>query len=219
MAMSVDRASSCSFMDLELDAGVVTHLRWIPPGRFLMGSPDEEVGRDSDEGPQHLVTLSRGFWLAGAPCTQAEWHAVMGTNPSGFKGNDLPVEQVSWRDCREFCKRIRLRFPGLEPRLPTEAEWEYACRAGTTSAYNDGSACTEPERKDPALDRLGWFNENSGGKTHQVRQKEANRWGLYDMHGNVREWCEDWYGDYSADDQVDPTGPASGSARVFRGGS
>jgi formylglycine-generating enzyme required for sulfatase activity len=129
------------------------------------------------------------------------------------------VEQVSWEDCQEFCKRLRSRFPGLGARLPSEAEWEYACRAGTTSAYNDGSACTELKGKDPALDKLGWFNENSGGKTHPVRQKEANRWGLYDMHGNVWEWCEDWYGDYTAGDQVDPVGPASGRMRVRRGGS
>jgi formylglycine-generating enzyme required for sulfatase activity len=219
MAMSVDRASSCSFMDLELDAGVVTHLRWIPPGRFLMGSPDDEVGRDNDEGPQHLVTLSHGFWLADAPCMQAEWRVVMGTEPSDFKGSDLPVEQVRWEECQEFCKRLRSRFPGLEARLPTEAEWEYACRAGTMSAFNDGSACTEPEGKDPALEKLGWFGENISEKTHPVRKKEANRWGLYDMHGNVCEWCEDWFGNYDTNDQVDPTGPASGLARVRRGGS
>jgi len=204
---------------LELASGAVIHLRWIPLGRFPMGSPDDEVGRVNDEGPQHWVTLSRGFWLADAPCTQAEWKAVMGTEPSDFKGSDLPVEQVSWEDCQEFCKRLRSRFPGLGARLPSEAEWEYACRAGTTGAYNDGSMCTEPRGKDPALDKLGWFDENSGGKTHSVRQKEANQWGLYDMHGNVWEWCEDWFGDYNADDQVDPAGPASGCGRVFRGGS
>jgi formylglycine-generating enzyme required for sulfatase activity len=233
MSMSADRVSSCSFMDLELGAGVVTHLRWIPPGRFLMGSSTDEAGCWSDEGPQHWITLSNGYWLADAPCTQAEWRAVMETEPSHFKGSELPVEQVSWEECQEFCTRLRSRHPRFEARLPTEAEWEYACRAGTTSAYNDGSACTEPRGKDPALEKLGWFDKNnktrthplgwsdknSKTRTHPVREKEANRWGLYDMHGNVWEWCEDWYGGYTADDQVDPTGPASGSARVSRGGS
>jgi formylglycine-generating enzyme required for sulfatase activity len=213
MSLSTDR-SPHPFIDLELGAGVVIRLRRIPPGRFLMGSPDDEVGRDDDEGPRHWVTLTRGFWLADAPCTRAEWRAVMGTEPSAFKGDDLPVEKVSWEDCQEFCKRLRLRFQELEPRLPTEAEWEYACRAGTTSAFNDG----------PALDKLGWFDGNSGEKTHPVRLKEANQWGLYDMHGNVCEWCEDCFGTYNinADDQVDPTGPtgrASVSVRVYRGGS
>jgi formylglycine-generating enzyme required for sulfatase activity len=143
----------------------------------------------------------------------------METEPSEFKGGDLPVERVSWEDCQEFCKRLRLQFPGFEARLPTEAEWEYTCRAGTTSAFNDGSACTEPKGRDPALDKLGWFDENSDGKTHSVRQKEANQWGLYDMHGNVWEWCEDWLGEYILDDQVDPMGPVSGLVRALRGGS
>jgi formylglycine-generating enzyme required for sulfatase activity len=209
----------CPSMELELAQGVIAHFRWIPPGRFLMGSSEDEFGRWKDEGPQHYVALSRGYWLADTPCTQAEWVGVMGTEQSHFKGSDLPVEQVSWEDCQEYCKRIRLRHPGFEARLPTEAEWEYACRAGTTSAYNDGSSCTKPEGNDPALEKLGWFNKNSEKKTHPVRQKEANRWGLYDMHGNVYEWCADWYGEYFVDEQVDPTGPASGSVRVFRGGS
>jgi formylglycine-generating enzyme required for sulfatase activity len=214
-----DRLSPYPFIKLELGKGVVTCFRWIPPGRFLMGSPEDEHGRWEDEGPQHYVTLSHGYWLADAPCTQAEWLAVMGTDPSSFKGSDLPVEQVSWEDCQEYCKRIRSRFPEFEARLPTEAEWEYACRAGTTSAYNDGSACTKLKGNDSGLEKLGWFDKNSEKKTHPVRQKEANCWGLYDMHGNVWEWCADWYGKYSADDQVDFPGRSSGSGRVSRGGS
>jgi formylglycine-generating enzyme required for sulfatase activity len=143
-----------------------------------------------------------------------------GHEPSNFKGANLPVEQVSWDDCQEFCEKLRARFPGLEARLPTEAEWEYACRAGTASAFNDGSACTEPDGPDPALLKLGWFDKNSHDKTHPVREKKApNRWGLHDMHGNVWEWCADWKGDYSDEDQVDPTGAESGLERVFRGGS
>jgi formylglycine-generating enzyme required for sulfatase activity len=215
------------FAALELADGVVTRLRWIPPGRFLMASPRDEAGRGDSEGPQHWVNLSKGYWLADAPCTQAEWRAVMGTDPSYFKGEDLPederkrlpVEQVSWDDCQRFCERLRARFPGLEARLPSEAEWEHACRAGTASAFNDGSACTEPEGSDPALAKLGWFDKNSEGKTHVVCGLAPNQWGLHDMHGNVWEWCQDWHGAYPADEQRDLTGADSGLGRVFRGGS
>jgi formylglycine-generating enzyme required for sulfatase activity len=204
---------------LELAPGVVTRLHWIPPGQFLMGSPESEVRRSENGGLQHRVTLTKSFWLADAPCTQAEWLAVMGTEPSNFKGPDLPVEQVSWGDCQTFCERLRVRWPGLEARLPTEAEWEYACRAGTESAFNDGSACTELEGADPALLKLGWFNENSENITHPVREKGKNVWGLFDMHGNVWEWCADWFGAYAAGEQTDPGGPDTGYGRVFRGGS
>jgi formylglycine-generating enzyme required for sulfatase activity len=114
-----------------------------------MGSPEDENGRYGNDGPQHWVTLTKGYWLADAPCTQAEWQAVMGTAPSGFKGPDLPVERVSWDECQAFCERMTEQFPGLQARLPSEAEWEYACRATTTSAFNDGSPCTKPEVKIP----------------------------------------------------------------------
>jgi len=208
-----------STQQLQLAPDVAIHLQWIPPGRFLMGSPENEVGRFADEPPRHWVTLTRGFWLANAPCTQAEWQAVMGTAPSYFRGKDLPVEQVSWNDCQAFCERLRVRFPNLEARLPTEAEWEYACRAGTDSAFNNESACTRFEGEDPTLLKLGWFRENSESRTHPVRGLAPNRWGLYDMHGNVWEWCADWGGKYTAEDQVDPTGSTSGHERVYRGGS
>jgi sulfatase modifying factor 1 len=218
-AWGLDKLSPYPFVELKLAPGVMTRLRWIPPGKFLMGSPEGEPGRWSGEGPQHLVTLSKGYWLADAPCTQAEWQAVMETSPSSFKGPNLPVETVSWDDCQAFCARMRERNPGLQARLPSEAEWEYACRAETTSAFNDGSACTKPEGKDPALLKLGWFDKNSEEKTHQVRSLDPNQWGLYDMHGNVWEWCSDWFGDYVADAQVDPIGADSGRGRVNRGGS
>ena len=218
-AWGTDRLSPYPFVALELAPGVVTRMRWIPPGRFLMGSPEDENGRFDDEGPQHWVTLTKGYWLADAPCTQAEWEAVMGTAPNSFKGPDLPVEQVSWDDCQAFCARMIERFPGLQARLPSEAEWEYACRATTSSAFNDGSPCIQPEGKDPALVKLGWFRENSERKTHEVRGLAPNQWGLYDMHGNVWEWCADWFGSYAADDQVDPTGAVEGLERVYRGGS
>jgi formylglycine-generating enzyme required for sulfatase activity len=226
-AWGTDRLFPYPFVELELAPGVVTRLRWIPPGRFLMGSPEDEAGRLEDEGPQHWVTLTEGYWLADAPCTQAEWQAVMGTAPSNPKWLDLPVEQVSWNECQSFCERMRERFSGLQARLPSEAEWEYACRATTTSAFNDGSPCTQPKGKDPALLKLGWFSENSKGKTHDVRGFAPNQWGLYDIHGNVWEWCADWSGNYTAADRVDPTGADrvdptgadSGQGRVSRGGS
>ena len=207
--------------------GVVLELRWISPGNFLMGSPEDEAGRWADEGPQHLVTLTRGFWLGATPCTQEQWQAVIGKNPSESQGQRRPVENVRWNDAAEFCGNLtRLaRESGAMPadfefRLPTEAEWEYACRAGTTSAFNDESNCTKPEGKDPALERLGWYDQNSGNETHPVGEKSPNTWGLYDMHGNVWEWCADYWADrYSAEAQTDPTGPKEGAGRVVRGGS
>jgi formylglycine-generating enzyme required for sulfatase activity len=168
-----------------------------------------EKGRDDHE-VQHRVTLTKGFWLGVYPVTQAEWQAVMKNNPSHFKGDNRPVEQVSWVDCQEFCAALSKR-EGKTYRLPTEAEWEYACRAGTTTAYCFGD--------DPAkLGEYAEFGGNSDNKTHPVGQKKANAWGLYDMHGNVWQWCQDWYGAYPQSDQVDPQGPAQGSYRVFRGG-
>ena len=145
--------------------------------------------------------------------TQAEYESVMGSNPSGFKGSSLPVEQVSWDDAVSYCARLTVRElaagrieAGQAYRLPTEAEWEYAARAGTTGAHAG------------ELGSMGWYEDNSGTKTHAVKGKQANGWGLYDMHGNVLEWCADWYGDYPSESVTDPTGATSGSDRVFRGG-
>lgn len=195
--------------------------RWIPPGRFQMGSPDSEAGRDSDEGPVHSVTISRGFWLAETPITQAQWITVTGENPSRFKGDQRPVESVSWHASMAYAETLNTRRPGLMASLPTEAQWEYACRAGTRGAFQvDGSQCTEPTGKDPILDQLGWFDDNSNRETHDVKQKAANVWGLYDMHGNVWEWCRDGKRTYRSRSDRDPQGPMEGSARrVIRGGS
>lgn len=193
-------------------------LRWIPPGRFTMGSPEDEKGRMDREGPQHEVIISRGFWLAETPCTQEQWQAVMGENPAHFTGENRPVESMSWDECQKFCDKLTGLFPELMARLPSEAEWEYACRAGTERAFNNDDDCTEPEGADPALDRVGWFDKNSGNETHPVKQKQANNWGLYDMHGNVWEWCKDWFGPYVADVVTDPVGPQTGEVRVVRGG-
>ena len=189
-----------------LPGGATMKMVWCPPGSFLMGSPSGEPGRDTDEMP-HRVTLTKGFWMAKTPVTQRQWKSVMGDNPSRFKGDDLPVENVSWNDCQEFCRRCR--EAGVDLRLPTEAQWEYACRAGTTGPYA-GSA---------NLDVMGWYGGNSRQKTHPVGQKQPNAWGLHDMHGNVLEWCAEWYGDYPDGSVTDPKGASSGWGRVARGGS
>lgn len=209
---------------------VVQRMRWVPPGRFLMGSPEGETGRWDDEGPQREVTISRGLWLGETPCTQALWRAVMGENPSAFVSPDRPVEQVSWDDCQIFVERINRLMPGFGARLPTEAEWEYACRGGTTAATWVGDLEVLGESNAPALDAIAWYWGNSdvdfdlnNGKqdrgTHRVKRKDPNPLGLYDMLGNVDEWCGDWFGRYVATPQVDPTGAAAGSHRVCRGGS
>lgn len=181
-------------------------LVWCPPGTFAMGSPPGERERSDDEA-QHQVTLTQGFWLGKYPVTQEQWEKVMGSNPSQFKGGRNPVENLSWDDAREFMKKLGSGF-----RLPTEAEWEYACRAGSESAFCFGDE--EGKLKD-----FAWYSGNSGAQTRPVGQKKANAWGLYDMHGNVFEWCADWYGSYPRGPLTDPTGPPSGQDRVYRGGS
>ena len=183
----------------------------IKPGRFMMGSPASEQDRDGDE-TQHAVTISKPYWLGQTEVTQAQWQAVMGSNPSRFKGDlTRPVEQVSWNDAVEFCRRLSQKT-GMTFRLPTEAEWEYACRAGTTTAYSFGNDAS-------SLGEYGWFDGNAGGSTKPVATRKPNAWGLYDMHGNVREWCSDWYGYYPSGAVSDPQGPVSGTGLVLRGGS
>ena len=183
--------------------GVTQKLRWIPPGKFLMGSPDHEEGRWDDEGPQHEVAIESGFWMFETPCTQALWEAVMGKNPSRFPGRERPVEQVSWEDVEDFLTRIAAMIPGLRLGLPTEEQWEYACRAGLAAArYGD-------------LDQIAWYSENSGRETHPVALKQPNGWGLHDMLGNVLEWCADvWTDDYNTKKDA-----AASARRVVRGGS
>ncbi len=195
-------------------------LRWIPPGHFLMGSPENEVGRfDNREGPQHHVVLSQGFWLAESPCTQTQWEIVMGNNPSNFSGGNRPVGRVSWKECQEFFIKLDEQFSGLFARFPTEAEWEYSCRAGSVTAFNNHKDCSMASGSDPAMNDVGWYSKNSDEETHDVKLKKPNDWGLYDMHGNVWEWCRDWYGPYKAEEISDPRGPKSGKYRVVRGGS
>ncbi|MCP3957142.1 MAG: formylglycine-generating enzyme family protein [bacterium] len=224
---------------------VTQRLRWFRPGRFLMGSPEGEAGRFENEGPRHEVTLSRGFWLGDTPCTQALWEAVAGDNPSRFVASKRPVEQVSWEDCRAWLEALNERVPGLGARLPTEAEWEYACRAGTQTSTYAGELEILGANNAPLLDEVAWYGGNSGvgfeldngwdssdwpdkqyaherAGSHPVGEKEPNDWGLHDMLGNVWEWCEDAW-DYgtpydSADPVRDPVGH-KGSGRVVRGGS
>jgi len=191
--------------------GVEYRMRWIADGSFLMGSPPNEVGRFPDEGPQHTVTIKRPLWLGEAPVTQALWQAVMQENPSHFRGPELPVEQVSWEDCQRLCARLEGLIPGLGVRLPSEAEWEYACRAETTGPTYAGEG-------EAALDAIAWWSGNSEQQTHPVRQKQPNAWGLHDMLGNVWEWCSDDMRTYSSKPAVDPMGAVQGDRRVYRGG-
>jgi uncharacterized protein (TIGR02996 family) len=191
---------------------------WIPAGTFLMGSPEGEAGQGYDE-PQHKVTLTRGFWLAIHPVTQASWRAVMGDNPSEFHGDDLPVERVSWDACQEFLRKLSER-DGPTYHLPTEAQWEYACRAGTTTPYYFGNTIsTDQANFDCDLPYFGQAEGICRNQTTPVGSFPPNGWGLFDMHGNLYEWCADWYGDYPVVDVLDPQGPENGMFRVQRGGS
>jgi formylglycine-generating enzyme required for sulfatase activity len=178
----------------------------IPAGTFMMG----------EGGEAHQVTLTKGFELGVYEVTQEQYEKVMGSTSSHFKGPQNPVETVSWDDAVEFCRKLSAlpaeQSAGYVYRLPTEAEWEYAGRAGTTTKYSFGDSESE-------LGDYAWYRDNSGGTTHPVGQKKPNAWGLYDMHGNVYEWCQDWYGAYPSGSVTDPTGAASGSDRVHRGGS
>ena len=207
--------------DVKGRSSIVTQrCRWIAPGTFQMGSPPDEVDRSDDETP-HEVTLTRGYWLADAACTQALWQAVMGNNPSHFKDDPAnPVEQVSWEDVQTFIARLNELVLGLAAGLPSEAQWENACRAGTTTPFSFGKNIT-PEQvnydgNNPYADGKKGLYRN---RTVPVRSLPPNPWGLYEMHGNVYEWCADWYGDYPEGPQIDPSGPPQGVRRVLRGGA
>jgi formylglycine-generating enzyme required for sulfatase activity len=188
-------------------------MRLIPAGSFLMGSPGGETDSYDDEAPQHQVTISKSFYMGIYEVTQVQWAAVMGTRPSGFGYiADNPVEQVSWDDCQKFIQKLNTMGLGTF-RLPTEAEWEYACRAGSTTRF--------PWGEDPSYNLIGqyaWYSSNSSSKTQTVGLQKPNAWGLFDMNGNVYEWCSDWYASYGAEKQTDPKGPTTGSGRVIRGG-
>ena len=199
--------------------GARQQLRWIAPGEFTMGSPAAEPERAADE-TQRQVTLTRGFWLGDTACTQAMWQAVMGENPSHFQGAQRPVERVSWNDAQAFIARLNDIVPGGGFRLPTEAEWEYACRAGTTTPFWFGDQIT-PEQ----VNYRGDYPYAGGAQglyrreTVNVQSLPGNDWGLHEMHGNIWEWCADWYSAYHDSAVIDPAGPDTGEDRVLRGGS
>ena len=221
--ISSESQSTLQLRDLpKITNSIGMKLVLIPKGTFTMGSPIEEKGRFGHE-EQHEVTISQDYYLGVTEVTQAQYEKMMGKNPSYFQGakvgnanTALPVENVSWDDAVEFCKKLsdlpEEKKAGRVYRLPTEAEWEYACRSGSKSAYSFGESSK-------SLGDYAWFDENSNGQTHPVGQKKPNAWGLYDMLGCVWEWCSDWYDEYPKGAVSDPTGPIKGSVRVRRGGS
>lgn len=191
--------------------GVSFQMVEVRAGSFTMGATSEQENPWDDEKPAHRVTLTSDYWMGATEVTQALWKAVMGSNPSEFIGDERPVESVSWDDCQAFIAKLN-RITGKRFRLPTEAEWEYAARGGSKSRgyqYAGGSN----------VGNVAWYYDNAGDETHPVGQLRANELGLYDMSGNVWEWCQDWYGSYSSGSQTNPTGPSCGSDRVLRGGS
>ena len=197
------RNSSTTGLSAELNK-LINNMVYVSGGTFIMGGDDS-----SDQMPTHSVTLS-SYYICKYEVTQALWRAVMGSNPSNFKGNNLPVENVSWYDCQTFIKRLNSNT-GRNFRLPTEAEWEFAARGGNYSRHYKYSGSNH-------IDDVAWYIDNSNKRPHPVGTKQANELGLYDMSGNVGEWCSDWDGSYSSYSQTNPTGPNSGSSRVNRGG-
>ncbi len=200
----------------------------IPSGDFQMGSPENEMERESNEGPVHSVTLTYPFYISRYEITQAQWEAVMGTNPGFFKENDRPVQNVSWIDCAQFCNTLS-SLKGKNPvydesdwslilsadgfRMPTEAEWEFACRAGSTTRYFWGI-----DSEHAAVGDYAWYYNNADMQPHPIGEKLPNPWELFDINGNVWEWCSDWYGAYPDEARIDPFGPETGTERVVRGG-
>ena len=200
-----------SELSIRLDDRATLAFLYVPPGHFQMGSSADEADRFPDE-TAHSVTITRGFYLTETEVTQAQWYAIMGTEPSYLSGANRPVEHISYEAAMVFCRKLS-QATGRACRLPTEAEWEYACRAGSTTAFSFGD--------DPAdLAEHAWFQDNAlPTKTHDVGLKKPNAWGFYDMHGNVREWCSDVYGPYADQPARDPVGPGGTGERVIRGGS
>lgn len=202
-------------LTLDLGGGIKWEGVLIPAGTFVMGSlkGEAKTEKESDLEKQHRVIITQPYYMGKYELTQAQYQKVMGDNPSRTKGDDLPVHNLAWKDADEFCRKVSKQL-GRVVKLPTEAQWEYACRAGTTTAYHSGNTIAD-------LDKVGWHNGNSGGKLHPVGQKMPNAWGLYDMHGNVREFVHDLFSAESLSDATDPTGPKEGDPKnhVVRGGA
>jgi len=203
-------------LTVDLGKGVKLELVLIPAGEFLMGSPESDKDAMSWEIPQHRVRITKPFYLGKYLVTQEQWEAVIGSNPRPFKGPKNLAADVSWDDCQKFLGELNAKSAAGAGKyqLPTEAQWEYACRAGSKTKYCFGDDASK-------LGEYAWYDENSGNKTHPVGEKKPNAWGLYDMHGNVWEWCQDWYDAryYEKSPTDDPTGSTGGSDRVLRGGS
>jgi formylglycine-generating enzyme required for sulfatase activity len=196
---------------VDLGGGVTMEFVLIPRGAFQMGSFMEAAG-DADETPRHQVTLTQPFFLGKYEVTQEQWTRLMGSNPSRFKGAKRPVDTVSWNDCQRFLEKLHAKT-GRTFTLPTEAQWEYACRAGTDLRWNIGDQPT-------SFGEHAWFIQNSGKTTHPVGEKKPNAWGIHDLYGNLGEWCADWYANpYPKGDAVDPQGPPAGQSKVIRGGA
>ena len=202
-------AASTSMPKVSLD-DIMRNMVYVEGGTFTMGATSEQKKPDDDEKPTHRVSLS-SFYIGKYEVTQALWKAVMGSNPSRFEGDNQPVERVSWNDCQTFLRKLNA-MTGKNFRLPTEAEWEFSARGGNWSRGYQYSGSN-------VLSDVAWYADNSGMKTHNVGTKAPNELGIYDMSGNVWEWCQDWYGDYHGYSQTNPTGPSCGANRVYRGGS
>jgi formylglycine-generating enzyme required for sulfatase activity len=207
VAQYAKRAKLDPTLRLDLGSGVTWDGVLIPAGIFVMGSPKGEAKTEQEQAweKQHRVTISRPFYLGKYEVTQAQYQQVMGSNPSRDKGDTLPVHLVAVKDAQAFCDTLS-RQTGRKVQLPTESEWEYACRAGTTTLYHSGDTIAD-------LERVAWFNANSGGKPHPVGEKQPNAWGLFDMHGNIREYVRDLWDESPRDDATDPTGPATGDPK------
>lgn len=190
--------------EIELIEGVKIKMTYVPPGSFMMGSPESETERNAEREQQHKVFITKGFWLAEKEFTQEHWEKIMGYNPSHTKAWNHPVEQVSYNDVQSLMKKLNEQ--GGTFRLPTEAEWEYACRAGSDKAYGQ------------PIEDIVWHIGNSGRQSHPVATKKPNAWGFYDMQGNILEWCSDWFKEDNTDESIDPKGPKEGIYKVQRGG-
>ena len=208
---SLSVASGSNTISIPVKDGINIEMVKVEAGTFMMGATSEMKDPDDDEKPVHQVILTNDYYMGKYEVTQALWEAVMGSNPSIFEGDNLPVETVSWNDCQEFISKLN-SMTGRKFRLPTEAEWEYAARGGKKSRSYQYSGSSN-------ISDVAWYDGNSGSKIHPVGTKQANELGIYDMSGNVYEWCLDWYGSYSSSSQTNPTGADSGSKRVYRGGS
>ena len=209
-ASSSSLASGGNTISIPVKKGIIIEMVKVEAGTFMMGATSEMQNSGDNEKPVHQVTLTKDYYMGKYEVTQALWQAVMGSNPSKFKGDDLPVEQVSWDDCQEFISKLN-SMTDRKFRLPTEAEWEYAARGGKKSRGYQYSGSN-------SISDVAWYTDNSGRKTHPVGTKQSNELGLYDMAGNVWEWCQDWYDSYVSSSQTNPTGVALGWSRVYRGG-